>query len=314
MKYLIIDKRQRGEIGKKLDIPTSSARLLEELDKRNIEQDFIYNDQLEFILNNGRFIITANGKDIAEYSHIIFRGHALHNDQEYHYKRYIIDFAEQYNKENPDKNILVQNAEAIKRFPYYNKIAMAQFCSINNIPYFNTYFRTDGNYTEERDYLKDFPLITKDYTGKNRVEVIDGKEKIKKNVFKIEKEDEYKLNPDFFLQEFSNSGEDYRVFVKLGKVIGGWKRKAKGNFMTVSKGEYEMYNKPDSKMKDIAEKVSLILKADFIAVDFMNINNKLAVQEFSFHPGFKAYETKIKGTPINIAEAIITAFTEKKEA
>ena len=60
MKYLIIDKRQRGEIGKKLDIPTSSARLLEELDKRNIEQDFIYNDQLEFILNNGRFIIAFN--------------------------------------------------------------------------------------------------------------------------------------------------------------------------------------------------------------------------------------------------------------
>ena len=308
MKYLIIDKRQRGEIGKKLDIPTSSARLLEELDKRNIEQDFIYNDQLEFILNNGRFIITANGKDIAEYSHIIFRGHALHNDQEYHYKRYIIDFAEQYNKENPDKNILVQNAEAIKRFPYYNKIAMAQFCSINNIPYFNTYFRTDGNYTEERDYLKDFPLITKDYTGKNRVEVIDGKEKIKKNVFKIENEDEYKLNPDFFLQEFSNSGEDYRVFVKLGKIIGGWKRYAKGSFMTVSKGEYEMYNEPNEEIKTIAEKVASLLHADFMAVDFMYINGKPAVQEWSFHPGYKAYETKIEGKPVNIAEAIITAF------
>jgi len=40
----------------------------------------------------------------------------------------------------------------------------------------------------------------------------------------------------------------------------------------------------------------------------MYINNKLAVQEFSFHPGFKAYETKIAGNPVNIAEAIVTAF------
>jgi len=314
MKYLIIDKKQRGEKGKNLEIPTGSRRLLEELQKRNIESDFVYNDQLEFIFKEGKTVIRARNKDITEYSHIIFRGHALHNDHEYHYKRYIIDFVDQYNKENPDKKILVQNSEAIKRFPYYNKIAMAQFCSINNIPYFNSYFRTDGDYTKERDYLKEFPIITKEYSGENRVEVINGKEVIKKNVFKVEKESDYKINPNFFLQEFSDTGEDYRVFVKLGKVIGGWKRKAKGNFMTVSKGEYEMYNKPDSKMKDIAEKVSLILKADFIAVDFMNINNKLAVQEFSFHPGFKAYETKIKGTPINIAEAIITAFTEKKEA
>ena len=308
MKYLVIDKRQRGEIGKKLDIPTGSARLLEELDKKNIESDFIYNDQLEFILNDGVFIIKANRKDITEYSHIIFRGHALHNDKEYHYKRYIIDFAEQYNKESPDKKILVQNAEAIKRFPYYNKIAMAQFCSINNIPYFNTYFRTDGNYTEERDYLNDFPLITKDYSGKNRIEVINGKKKIKKNVFKVENADEYKLNPDFFLQEFSDSGEDYRVFVKLGKVIGGWKRKASKGFMTVNKGIYEMYNKPNEDIKSIAEKVASLLDADFMAVDFMYINGKPVVQEWSFHPGYKAYETKIEGEPVNIAEAIISAF------
>ena len=315
MKYLVIDKRQRGAIGKKLDIPTGSARLLEELDKKNIERDFIYNDQLEFILNEGKFIIKANGKDITEYSHIIFRGHALHNDHEYHYKRYIIDFAENYNKENPKKKILVQNAEAIKRFPYYNKIAIAQFCMENNIPYFNTYFRTDGDYLKERDLLNKYPLIIKEYAGVNRIEVIDGVEKIKKNVFKIDNIEGYKQEgldgqdlSSFFIQEFSDSGEDYRIFVKLGKVIGGWKRYAKDSFMTVSKGEYEMYNEPNKEIKEIAEKVATLLDADFIAVDFMYINAKPAVQEWSYHPGFKAYETKIEGEPVNIAEAIITAF------
>ena len=315
MKYLIIDKRQRIGVKTEKDIPTGSARILEELDKESISYDFVFNDQLEFIFKDGETTIKANSKDITEYTHIIFRGHSLHNDKEYHYKRYIIDFADQYNKENPDKKILVQNSEAIKKFPYYNKIAIAQFCSINNIPYFNTYFRTDGDYLAKREYLTDYPIITKEYSGVNRVKIIDGEEKIKKNVFKIDNKEGYEQEglegqdkKDFFLQEFSDTAKDYRVFVKLGKVIGGWVRKASSGFMTVNKGEYEMYNEPSGEIKEIAEKVASLLDADFIAVDFMEINGKPAVQEWSFHPGYKAYETKIAGTPVNIAKAIISAY------
>ena len=307
MRYLIIDKRPR--IGEK-EIPTASERIIEELKKKNIENDFIFNDQLEFVFQDGKMEILANSKNMLNYSHILFRGHSLENEKEYHYKRYIIDFIDEYNKENPSKKIFVQNAEAIKKFPYYNKIAIAQFCIKNNIPYFNSYFRTDGYYLSKRKVLNNFPLIIKEYTGANRIEIKEGKEVIKKNVFKINKEDELRGKDyrNFFIQEFSDTGEDFRIFVKLGKVIAGWKRLANESFMTVSKGTYEMYNEPDREMKEIAEKVATLLNADFIAVDFMYINNKLAVQEFSFHPGFKAYETKIAGNPINIAEAIVTAF------
>lgn len=307
MKYLVIDKRPR--IGEK-EIPTASERIIEELTKKSIQYDFVFNDQLEFLFQDGKMNIFAKSNSITRYSHIVFRGHSLENEKGYHYKRYIIDFIDEYNKNNPSCRILVQNAYAIKNFPYYNKIAIAQFCIKNNIPYFNSYFRTDGNYLTKREVLNNFPLIIKEYSGANRIEMKEGKEVIKKNVFKIEKEDDLKEKDfsNFFIQEFSDSGEDYRIFVKLGKVIGGWKRTANDSFMTVSKGIYEMYNQPDSEMKEMAEKVATLLNADFIAVDFMYINNKLAVQEFSFHPGFKAYETKIEGTPVNIAEAIITAF------
>ena len=307
MRYLIIDKRPR--IGEK-EIPTASERIIEELKKKNIEYDFIFNDQLEFIFQDGKMKIMADNNPITEYSHILFRGHSLENEKEYHYKRYIIDFVDEYNKENPPKKILVQNADAIKNLPYYNKIAIAQFCAKNNIPYFNSYFKTDGNYLTKREVLNTFPLIIKEYTGANRIEMKEGKEVIKKNVFKIDREDDLKEKDyrNFFIQEFSDTGEDYRIFVKLGKVIGGWKRIANDSFMTVSKGIYEMYNQPDREMKEMAERVASLLNADFIAVDFMYINSKLAVQEFSFHPGFKAYETKIDGTPVNIAEAIVTAF------
>lgn len=315
MRYLIIDKRQRIDIGK--DIPTGSARLLEELEKKDIAYDFVYNDQLEFIFQDGNFVIMANGKDILSYSHIVFRGHSLENEKEYHFKRYIIDHIDNHNLKNPDRKILVQNSEAIKRLPYYNKIAFAQLCAINNIPYFNTYYRTDGEYLSNREYLKKYPLIIKEYSGANRLQLIDGKEKIKKNVFKLNNNEDYTQTDlvtqeltNFFIQEFSDSQEDYRFFIKLGKLIGGWKRRASSGFMTVNKGIYEMYNNPESEIREIAKKMADVLKADFMAVDIMHINGKPHIQEISLHPGYKAYETKIDGEPINVAEAIITAFRD----
>ncbi len=317
MKYLIIDKRQRVEVATMGEIPTGSARLVEELEKKSIPHDFAYNDEIEFLFHNGSTQIKAKGHDITEYSNVILRGHSLDDEREYQYKRFIIDYVEQYNQDNPEKKVNIQNSRAIKNLPYYNKIAFAMLCSKNDLPYFDTYFHTNGGYQKEREMLKEYPLIIKEYSGANRVELIDGKEKIKKNVFKLEKDEDYKQeNLDgqdlshFFIQEFSDAGEDYRIFVKLGKVIAGWKRKAVNGFMTVSKGEYEMYNQPNEEITAIAEKMASVLEADFMAVDFMYIHGKPHIQEISFHPGYKAYETKIEGEPVNIAEAIVTAFRD----
>lgn len=315
MNYLIIDKRQRVKVESMAEIPTASARITEELEKEGIQYDFIYNNQLEFLFKNGQTQIKANRKDITEYTHIIFRGHSLDNEKEYHYKSYIINYIDHYNFLNPKRKILVQNSKAIKNLPYYNKIALALFCSIHNIPYFNTYYRTDGKYLQDRDMLKEYPLIIKEYTGRNRIVHIDDQEKIKKNIFLLEKDNDYSQEglkeqdlTNFFLQEFSTNAQDIRIFVKLGKVIAGWKRKASNGFMTVNKGIYEMYNEPIPEIKELAEKVSFLLNADFIAVDFMYIKGKPHIQEISLHPGFKAYETKIPGKPVNIAKDIVTAF------
>jgi glutathione synthase/RimK-type ligase-like ATP-grasp enzyme len=318
MKYLIIDKRQRVINDNHQNISTASLRLVEELDKKNIPHDLAYLDQIEFEFLNSETKIRVNTKDIKEYSHIIFRGHDLHKPQEYELKRYIVDWAEQYNRTNPEQKLLIQNAQAIKNFPYYNKIAMAIFCSLNNIPYFETYYRTDGDYTNsERNILNEYPLIIKEYSGANRVQNIKGERKIKKNVFKIDSLDSYKQEflkdqdlSAFFLQAFSTEKADIRIFVKLGKVIGGWKRESTDSFMTVSRGKYSIYNNPDQKIVDISQNVARLLGADFIAVDFMYISGEPLLQEFSYHPGFKAYETKTEGEPLNIAEEIITAFKE----
>ena len=317
MKYLIIDKRQRVEVATMGEIPTGSARLVEELEKKNIPYDFAYNDEIEFLFHNGSTQIKAKGHDITEYSNVILRGHSLDDEREYQYKRFIIDYVEQYNQDNPEKKVNIQNSKAIKNLPYYNKIAFAMLCSKNNLPYFETYFRTDGDYLKPREILNEYPLIIKEYTGVNRLQMIDGREKIKKNVFKLEKDEDYKQeNLDgqdlshFFIQEFSDAGEDYRIFVKFGKVIAGFKRTAVNGFMTVNKGEYELYDTPNEEITAIAEKMASVLEADFMAVDFMYIHGKPHIQEISFHPGYKAYETKTEGEPVNIAEAIVTAFRD----
>jgi glutathione synthase/RimK-type ligase-like ATP-grasp enzyme len=314
-KYLIIDKEHRVKGTREGKYATAVERLMGELANKNIPYSFAYNTQIQFILKENETFIKINNVDITQYSHIIFRGHNLHIPQEYETKRLIVDWVDQYNRTNRSNKILVQNSKAIKNIAYYNKIYTAQFCSTHKIPYFDTYYHTGGNYYNQ-NVLDDYPIILKEYSGVNRVEKKWGKEVIKKNVYKIDspKDFEQKKLEDkdlsnFFIQEFSKTAEDIRVFVKLGKVIGGWRREATKGFMTISKGKYSMYNNPSEEIKKIAEKFAKLVEADFIAVDFMFKDGKPYIQEISLHPGFKAYETKIEdGTPVNIAEAIITAF------
>ena len=156
MKYLIIDKRQRVKTANENNIASTNIRFMEELDKKGTPYTLAYFDELEFEFINGETVIKIQGVDIKKYTHILLRGHDLHNDMQYHFKRYIIDYIDEYNVNNPDKKILIQNSKSIKKLPYYNKIALAQFCNSNNIPYFNTYFRADGNYSAHRDVLNAF--------------------------------------------------------------------------------------------------------------------------------------------------------------
>jgi glutathione synthase/RimK-type ligase-like ATP-grasp enzyme len=268
------------------------------------------------MLKNSETLIKINGTPITEYSNIIFRGHNLHIPKEYETKRLIIDWIDQHNRSNKRDKILVQNSEAIKKIPYYNKIFTAQFCSTHNLPYFETYYRTDGRYDKDRDILENYPVIIKEYAGVNRIDKKWGKELVKKNVYKLNSVNDLAKKhlknqdlSDFFLQEFTPIAQDIRVFVKLGKIIGGWRREATEGFMTVNKGKYTMYNTPSNEIKRIAEKFAKLIDADFMAVDFMFKDGKPYIQEISLHPGFKAYETKIDdGIPVNIAEAIVTAF------
>ncbi len=88
---------------------------------------------------------------------------------------------------------------------------------------------------------------------------------------------------------------DMRLFVKNGEVVGGWTRHQSQCFMTVSKGIYSMYNKPEDRYKNLARNVARILKADFIAIDIMDMRGRTITTGDKPTSGFNAYETKIEG-------------------
>lgn len=312
MRYLIIDKRQRVETENQY--PYAVSRIIEEIEKAGNTYDFHYNNELEINLNRDSAQILIAGKDILGYEKIILRGFSLHNNHEYELYQYIAKHIMFHNIKNPNKTIKLLNQNAILNLPFYNKIFFGLFCIQNNLPYFSSKYKLDGDYVNEiKKSIQSSPLIMKEYSGANDLRTINGIDKIKKNVYKIEKlsdfEDENLKSKDlknFFIQEFSNKAEDYRLFVANKKVIGGWKRHSKDSFLTVSKGIYSNYNNPPIKMSLLAEKLATLLNADFIAVDFMYTSDSfLAIQEFSLHPGFKAFETKIPDNDLNIAKIIV---------
>ena len=206
-----------------------------------------------------------------------------------------------------------QNIETLKLLPYYDKLYVYNLCIENNLPTIPSYYKTSGDYLG----ILPYPFIIKDVTGENDVVVIEGKEKIKKNVYLIEKEEDLKQErligknlTKYYAQKFLTSGEDFRVFVAKGAVIGGFRRKATEGFFTVKRGVYTFFDKENNpEMVELAQRAARVFKADFIAIDIMrDENNKPLIQEISLNPGFKAYETKIGEGFVNIAKAIIETF------
>lgn len=305
--YLYIEKRQRV---KKTDSPYSrrATRIADELEAMGLNYKIAHFDEIEVDFKNDKITVLADGEDITRFSHIIFGGHSGY--KEYELKRLIVDVAQ------ASGNTQVQNADFIKKLPYYTKIGFAKVCVENNLPHLHTYFSNTGSYESQQEIS--YPYIAKHYNGENDLVREGEKDVIRKNVFIIEDNNSWqqerlseKSPADFLIQEFADAGEDLRIFVSNGKVVGGWKRIAGEGFMTVG-GEgrrYVYYNSPAQEIVDICEKAASAWSVDFMALDFIYKDGKPYILEFSMNPGFHAYETKCEdGEPVNVARAIIESF------
>lgn len=312
MKYLILDKRQRVNTENKLSYVLT--RFKEELEKMKVDYLIAYNEEIEVSFVDNKTQITVQGENIESFTHIYFRGMRLDKPLEYETRKITVDYIDQYNINNPTRKILIQNSESIKTIQFYDKIYISHFCIQNGVEIIDTFYRSSGEYFMKQLPFN-YPMIVKQYAGENDLRLIEGFEKIKKNVYLVNSAEEFnqenlkdKNLSEFILQEFIPSGEDFRVFVKKGDAFAGFCRKSTDNFMTVSKGEYtkiDLVIRED--LKVFAEKTAKIFKADFMAVDMMVKDGKPVLQEISLNPGFKAFETKTDGEFINMAKEIIDA-------
>lgn len=312
MKYLIIDKKQRIEISG--DATFAITRLTEELEKINAQYLFATTDDIEITMNE-KMEIKVLGESLTSFTHIIMRGHRLHKPWEYETKKIIAHYIDQYNIDNPDKKINLQNIESYKSVPHYDKLYIYKMSIERNLPIIPSLYRSSGDYAVQQEIS--YPFIMKDFTGENDLRMIEGKEKVKKNVYLVNSKEELdqeflrdKDKSKYFIQKFIPTGEDIRVYLSNSKAIGGYKRTATEGFMTVLRGDYTLLNfDKESDIKDLSEKICSVFKANFMAVDLMrDSDGKLYMLEISLNPGFKAYETKTVGDHTNIAEAIITSF------
>jgi glutathione synthase/RimK-type ligase-like ATP-grasp enzyme len=311
MKFLIIDKRKR--VGDLNTPHYAVTRLSDELRKRNIEFETGFFDELDFIVSKGKFHISFKNNLLDSYTHIIMRGHRT--QYEYMMKRYVVEYCLQ-------KSIKVQNADFINMVPFYDKLFQMKTMSENSVPYLPSAYTLDGRYFEKPELLATigFPMIYKHTEGEYRTEIIDGEEKTKKNVFLAKNTEDLKRlykerdNPEqtfltqpskYFIQKYVNIGEDYRALMIGGEYIGGWKRVATRNFLTVSKGEYSNYDNPTPKFMELAKSVNTLFQADYCAIDIIYSDEEPYVLEINMNPGFKAFETKIEGLNVDVAKAII---------
>ncbi len=311
MRFLIIDKRKR--IGDLSTPHYAVTRLVEELRKRHIEYNLAYFDEINFTVKEGKFSLTIQNKPLTDYTHIILRGHRT--SYEFMLKKYVVNLCEQ-------KSIKVQNSDFIKLSDFYDKLFYMKIMSENGIPHLDSGYTLDGKYYEKPELLNPigFPMVYKHTEGANRIEKIDGENKNKKNVFLAKNVEELKAlceehdkpsdtfinKPSkYFIQKYVDIGEDYRALVIGGKYIGGYKREATRNFITVSKGKYTPHDNPDTEFVELAEKTATLFKTDFCAMDIIYSDGKPYILEINMNPTFKALEIKIEGNKIDIAKLII---------
>ncbi len=311
MKFLIVDKRKR--IGNLKKLHYAVKRLQETLDKKQIPHDFCHFDELTLHNKDNEFKIYAKGKELKEYSHVIFRGHRTH--YEYMTKYFVTMYAAEH-------QMYVQNAKFIQKFPYYNKLYQMAFFAQNDLPYLESYYSVDGHYDQKQFALEKigFPLIYKHTEGKYKTKEIDGKKKLKKHVYLVKNTEELKekiemwdkpdekfisKDSEFFLQKFTDIGEDYRAIMIGGKFFSGWKRVATEGFLTVNKGKYSLYENPDPKFLELAQNATKALEADYCALDIIYSDEKPYILEVNMEPGFKSFETKIEEADVDVAAAMI---------
>ena len=152
-----------------------------------------------------------------------------------------------------------------------NKVANDKYvtyllCKEQGFPCLETLLNKRGNLS--------YPIIMKSLNGHGGNEVyLINNEKEEENLRK-------KSQIDFIYQEYLTGAEDVRLYVLNHQVLGAVKRNNNADYRSnYSLGGSVNKYEPNQEMVDIAIKISRLLSATYIGVDFLLKNNQFCLNE-----------------------------------
>ena len=273
-------------------------RIAEEAKKLGISYKIMHIRELNFSFDINKLNILFEGDSIPDAKGVFLRG--LGEDAVYNplkiiaVKRYI------------EKGAKVINSQSFLAWPTLDKTMQYALMSEANIPIVESFVFGDKETALLEAKKLGFPLIIKENTGScglqvykidNEIELVEklavgyGLRTIKSHIF----------------QRYLTGGQDLRVIVLEGKVLGAMKRIAKkGSYLTnFSQGGFvESYDvSKDKTACDIAIAVAKLFELDYCGVDLMkDKDGNWIVLEVNRACQFQGFE---KATGINVAGKII---------
>jgi RimK family alpha-L-glutamate ligase len=276
------------------EIDYENKRLIETFTKKNITSKVVEPSSFDVIVNkNIKNSILYHGQLVELPKVVLVRTGAETNN-------FMLAVLRQLDKAGV---ICVNEADAIETAS--DKLKTSQILSQHNISIPNTMM---VKHPVDSTIVKDrigFPCVVKVITGTQGVGVYLCEKRRDFNKF-MEFIHNVGISKTLLLQEYmgSNPGEDLRVLVIGGKVIGAMKRIGpKGDFRAniSNGGSGEKFN-ITPEIDFIARETARILNLHIAGIDLLFDNDKFVVCEANSAPGFKGFE---KYCGVDIAKLIV---------
>jgi len=275
----------------------AQVRFRKEAGKRGLEVKAFNYAHLYFKLEaQGLDVFSGEGESLKNFDFLILRSPGLTRRYIWQ-EKVLVDWFLKRRKR-------VLNGETLKLFPEdFDKLWQNYLFYQAKIPFVPTECFGCPNLLKEK---KKFPFILKRLVGSLGRDL-----RLIKNEAQLEDFLKNKHPYEFIAQLFLPTGEDYRLIVLRGEVLGVMKRKAKkGQIATnvAAGGKAEKVSfKPE--LVELAKKVCLFLRCEFAGVDIMyDQGGNPYVLEVNRYPVFKGFE---KVTGVNVAGRVIDYLFKK---
>ena len=274
------------------------SRILEEAEKLDFKAKIISYPRLDFIIAKKGIDILYEGERMPSTSMVIFRA-AGGVDGCYVPQR---DYLMSYFREH---GVKILNETTYLRWPRLDKITQHFEFQKAKIPFIES-INYGGN-SRLRKYVRDYPRIAKKNLSSR------GRDVVKlKSVWGVRKLLKNYWARNLLIQPFLYAGEDLRIIVIGGKVIGAMKRTArKGKYLTnYSVGgiitNYDIFS--DLNALKIAENTAKHFLLDYVGVDLMKDEKGCwRVLEINRSCQFQGFESATGiNVPKNIVDFLVT--------